>query len=257
MRNKKINKDLLNEELKRFKMLTGYDYYLDDKTISENFPIVGFEHERPEDPRDEDILLGSISEEEDETDDFEQDIADITSDLGGEEGGDEDSEESLDIPDDTEDIIDDEPMDDDAGIEEPLDDTSDEIELDVTELVKGSEAAKQSADAANAKIGELMNMVNKLEQQLSSMDQITSKIDGLEKEIERRNPTPVEKLEMRSLDSYPYNIKLTDFWNEKSDTHDTGSDLGQKPEEYTLTQDDVNQAYSDKEIRNSFDVEDI
>ena len=253
MRNKKINKELLSEELNRFKMLTSYNYYLDGEKISENFPIMGFENERPEDPRDEDIILGSSSiyEDEEEESDFDQEIEDITSDLGGETEETPESDEELELPSEPEEEIE-EPV-----IDEPVEDTSNEIELDVTELVRGSEAAKASADAANDKISNLMNMVNKLEQQLSSMNNISTKIDGLEKEIERRNPTPVEKLEMRSLDSYPYNIKLTDFWNEKSKTHDTGFNLNNEPEEYTLTQDDVNSDYSDREIRNSFDIEDI
>ena len=47
------------------------------------------------------------------------------------------------------------------------------------------------------------------------MDQVINKIEDLEKEIEKRNPTPVEKLEMMSLDSFPYSVKLTDYWADK------------------------------------------
>jgi hypothetical protein len=36
------------------------------------------------------------------------------------------------------------------------------------------------------------------------MDKITNKIENLEQEIIKRNPTEVEKLEMRSLNSFPY-----------------------------------------------------
>ena len=135
-------------------------------------------------------------------------------------------------------------------IEEPAPE-EDAIELDVTELVKGSEAAKQSADAANSKIEQLMSMVDKLENQLSSMSSISDKIDGLEKEIERRNPTPKEKLEMRSLDSFPYSVKLSDFWAEKGDRYDTGAD-DDKPEEYVLTQKDIDDDYSESDIEDSF-----
>ena len=43
------------------------------------------------------------------------------------------------------------------------------------------------------------------------MRAISAKIDSLENELEKRAPTPTEKIEMRSLDSYPYNIKLSDL----------------------------------------------
>jgi hypothetical protein len=40
------------------------------------------------------------------------------------------------------------------------------------------------------------------------MDKITNKIENLEQEIIKRNPTEVEKLEMRSLNSFPYSQKI-------------------------------------------------
>jgi uncharacterized small protein (DUF1192 family) len=85
-----------------------------------------------------------------------------------------------------------------------------------------------------------------------SIEEVDDKIEGLEKEIERRNPTPKEKLEMRSLDSYPYSVKLSDFWADKGDRYDTGAD-SDKPEEYVLTQKDVDDSYSESNIEDSFD----
>jgi hypothetical protein len=80
------------------------------------------------------------------------------------------------------------------------------------------------------------------------MDTIISKIDQLEKEIEKRNPTPIEKLEMRSMSSFPYNIKLTDYWSDKE-----GYDVSEpENQEYILTQQDVDDDYSESDIRNTF-----
>jgi hypothetical protein len=251
MRNKKINKELLSEELKRFRSLTNYDYYDDRSNLSENFPIVKMEDERPEMPDDDMIIYGMSEAEGDESseNDFEAEIEDITSDI------DSTPEPNQEIPanQDTEQVPEELPTDE-TPIDQEMEPSGDEIELDVTELVKGSEAAKESADAANEKAAQLMDMVNKLETQLSSMDAITAKIDNLEKEIERRNPTPVEKLEMRSLDSFPYNIKLSDFWAEKGERYDTGSEQKQ-PEEYVLTQQDVDNDYIESDIEDSFDAD--
>jgi hypothetical protein len=256
MRNKKFSKEILNEELKRFKSLTNYDYYEDRRNLSENFPIVKMEDDRPEMPEDDMIIYGMSEAEGDENieDNFEVEVEDIANDIESNPEGDQGapSEEQP-----TNDLPAEEPADLPGGEiapDETMEPSGDEIELDVTELVKGSEAAKESADAANEKIAQLMDMVNKLETQLSGMNAITNKIDDLEKEIERRNPTPVEKLEMRSLDSFPYNIKLSDFWAEKGERYDTGSEQ-KEPEEYVLTQQDVDNDYIESDIEDSFDAD--
>ena len=125
-------------------------------------------------------------------------------------------------------------------------------------MVKGSEETKVSVDNANEKITQLMDMVGKLETQLHSMEEISKKIDFLELELEKRAPTPEEKIEMRSLDSYPYNIKLTDFWATQKGQYDVlGMEDKEEEEEkeYTLTQDDIEADYSASDIKSSFDIE--
>jgi len=249
MKSKKINKALLSEELKRFKSLTDYNYYDDRNAISENFPIVDMEDKRPDqDPSHsgQQVILGMAEAEGD--DNLDADVEDISADIEANQEAPADDANTDAIPDAPNAEL---PPAEEAPIEEPAP-AEDEVELDVTELVKGSEAAKQSADAANSKIEQLMSMVDKLENQLSTMSSISDKIEGLEKEIERRNPTPKEKLEMRSLDSFPYSVKLSDFWAEKGDRYDTGAN-DDKPNEYVLTQQDVDDDYIETNIENSFD----
>lgn len=255
MGNKKFNKELLSEELKRFKALSSYDYYDDRRNISENFPIVKMEDDRPEMPEDDMIIYGMSEAEGEEAtgDNFEDEVEDIASDIDSAPEANQEipADQGADItPEETPEELPAEEM----PVDQEIEPAGDEVELDVTELVRGSEAAKESADAANEKIAQLMDMVNKLETQLSGMSTITNKIDDLEKEIERRNPTPVEKLEMRSLDSFPYNIKLSDFWVEKGERYDTGSEEKQ-PEEYVLTQQDVDNDYIESDIEDSFDAD--
>ena len=229
----KRNNKLLNEELKKFNLLTEYSFY----------------EERDNDP--DNLLLGNIEEaegdEEDEEDVSMDDVLDDEAagdeDLGGGEGlGDEDLG----------------PDDEDMGDEDNFGGDDETIELDVTELVKGSEETKASVDGANEKITQLMDMVGKLETQLNSMDEISKKIDFLELELEKRAPTPEEKIEMRSLDSYPYNVKLTDFWATQKGQYDVlGMEDKEEEEEkeYTLTQDDIEADYSASDVKSSFDVE--
>jgi hypothetical protein len=136
-------------------------------------------------------------------------------------------------------------VEDEFATEEPLS-GEDTVEVDVTDIVDKTEETKTSVDGMSTKMDDLLSKLSELESQVSGMDNVINKIDELEKEIERRNPTPVERLEMRSMDSFPYSIKLTDFWKDKE-----GYNPSEVEEEYTLTQSDVDN-FNEKEIRNSF-----
>jgi hypothetical protein len=248
---KKQNKELLNEEIKRFRQLNEYSFY-----VPEDYD----EYDNPEN-----LILG---EEGDEDVDAEADI-DLPDDAeatGGEDMGDEFSDEEDEGEDfDAEADVDvDADVDADIDMEEPMDmePAEDEVELDVTQLVQGTEEAKASADMANQKLDGLMGMLNNLESQLDSMNNIHTKIDNLENEFEKRVPTDDEKIEMRSLNSYPYNLKLTDYWADKDGQYDVMGNADEKePEEYVLTQKDVEDDYNELGVRdslnNDFEEEDI
>jgi len=223
----KFNSELLKEELNRFKTINEYTFGIGE---------------------DENLLLGgkyAISEvDEDPTD---------NNDVSLQPQGDDDldgvaNELGIDEPKMDEPKMD-EPKMDEPKMDEPVDNA---VELDVTELVQGSEEAKQAADKATKNTEILLQKLTDLESKIANMDNITNKIDSLAKEIIDRNPTPVEKLEMRSLSSFPYSQKLSDFWADKKGAYDV-MDGEQKEEEYSLTQDDVNQSYSEGDIKNSFD----
>jgi hypothetical protein len=221
----KFNPELLKEELKKFNTINEYTFGIGE---------------------DEDLLLGNdyeISEvDEDPTDN--NDVAPEPQPQG-DNGLDGVADElGLDEPEMEE------PEIEEPEMEEPVDDS---VELDVTELVQGSEEAKEAADKATQNTEILLQKLTDLESKIANMDKITNKIDNLEKEIVERNPTPVEKLEMRSLSSFPYSQKLTDFWADKKGAYDV-MDGDQKEEEYSLTQDDVDQSYSEGDIKKSFGI---
>lgn len=240
MKKTKVNPQLLNEELKKFKLLSEYAFY--GNTTEEP------EYEKP-------LVLGSNLEEEEE----EEGATDaIAADLGLEPSDEKsedqpsDEEQTGDIPtEEPETPEDEEPTDE--PIEEPIEEPSNEVEVDVTSLVKGSEEAKAAADKATANTEMLLQKLSDLESRVASMDNITTKIEDLEKEIVKRNPTPVEKLEMRSLSSYPYNQKLTDYWADKEGPYNVMGGEKEK-EEFVLTQKDVDYDYSEPQIKKSFGV---
>lgn len=236
MKKNKFNPDLLKEELNRFRLLNEYDFYQEKKEMPEYKDLLG-EDDAPED----------LEPADDAVDNAANDVAD---DLGVDANADGGEETGGDIP---------EP---DAAPAETPDvepapaPESDATEVDVTSLVKGSEEAKHAADVASHNSELLMQQLQNLEKQVGNMSQLSAKIDGLEQEIIKRNPTPVEKLEMRSLSSYPYSQKLTDYWADKEGVYDV-MDKDKKPEEYVLKQEDVDADYSDANMKKSFTVTDI
>ena len=117
-------------------------------------------------------------------------------------------------------------------------------ELDITDLV---DSQKTMADKQEEYFNNLFSQLGNLETKLGEMDQLISKINDLESKIEQIRPkTPQEKLELRSLDSGPFNQKLSDFFIDKQeDMTKSGKN------EYVLTSDDVEE-YSPDEIRGSF-----
>lgn len=251
----KDKKQLLNEELSKFNKLLNYDFYDNKKSISES-SFHGLNEYKPEQDEDKNkLIFGSQVEEaeEEETDpaipETPETPVDDAAAPEGEIAPEDMPDPSLDagppIPE-----MGSEPADETMPVDDTMGDES--VDLDVTELVKGSQEAKASADEANAKIERLMTMVDQLENQLTTMAQISTKIDGLEQELEKRIPTPDEKVGLRSMDSYPYNIKLSDFWNDKKDSPYSDNDE-EKDEEgnYVLTNDDIDN-YDANEIKQSF-----
>ena len=95
---------------------------------------------------------------------------------------------------------------------------------------------------------QLFKQLSGLEEKLTGMDEIVNKLNTLEAKVDQYKPkSPQEKLELRSLDSGPFNQKLSDFFEDKEDDfRKTGKT------EYIMTQDDV-ESYSPLEIKKTFD----
>lgn len=117
-------------------------------------------------------------------------------------------------------------------------------EIEITDLVKSQ---KNIEDKQEEYFENLFQHLTDLESKLSNMDNIVNKLNDLESKIEKyRAKTPEEKLELRSIDSGPFNQKLSQFFEDKEeDMEKTGKN------EYVLTQKDI-QDYSPIDIKKSF-----
>jgi len=222
MGRKKHLSNILSEELERFNQIGGYV-----ENLHEQF--LGFAGGRTE--------LGEQEEEEvsiEDTDTEEPVEGDL--DLGAEESTGDD----LDLG--TE----------DSGSEDLGGNTE---EIDVTDIVTMTKETGEKAEELEGTIGKqkdsidsLISKLDDLESKLNGMDKMMSSINQLEDKIEKYRPqTPEEKLELRYLDSGPFNQSPKKYWEEKK-----GEMKKQKDKhEYVLTSDEVDDI-NDSDIKNSW-----
>ena len=132
----------------------------------------------------------------------------------------------------------------DPDVEKIGGDSKKSKELDITDLVKSQQSVEKKQEEY---FDNLFKHLEGLESKLSDMDSIMNKLNDLEAKVEKyRVKTPEEKLELRSLDSGPFNQKLSDFFEDKQeDMEKSGKN------EYVLTKDDV-ESYSPGDIKKSF-----
>ena len=145
-----------------------------------------------------------------------------------------------------------------------------EVEIDVTDIISKQDEILSKFDEviasingvkANSETEELKQRVSQIDQKI---DQHTSEI---KKELIKRNPTPNEKLKVQAMNSYPYNLSLSDYWKPADDENEeeiamSGSDeknfleksLDDSERTYQLSVDDIENDYSETDIRNSLDI---
>ena len=150
------------------------------------------------------------------------------------------------------------PMED-ATPPPPMDDMGDSgtEEIDITDLVNMTKSIKKDIEDnkndQNNVVGQMDSVFSKLgdlEQKLANMDSVIAKIDELGSKIENiKEPSAQERLEMRSLDSYPFSQNPQQFFATKQ-----GEMRASGKNEYVLTKQEV-QDYSNDGIRSSFNPE--
>ena len=142
------------------------------------------------------------------------------------------------------------PAEDPMGGEQP---GPDDNVIEIDDLTNAQEETNQVVMDLNDKFEKLLGVVDKFEKFIDKND---SEIASLKQELEKRNPTPIEKLDLRTVnDSYPFNVKPNDYWKDKEATSNyrVGGDIDDVPEQYDLHQSDVDNVHNWKEIADSLD----
>lgn len=137
-----------------------------------------------------------------------------------------------------------EKIDSEGKSQENKDEGTEEVE--VTDLVDSQKNIERKQEEY---FNNLFSQLSNLENRLKEMDSIMTKLNTLENKIEKyREKTPQEKLELRTYDSYPFNQKLSDFFDDKKDEMEkTGK------HDYVLTTDDVKDM-NVNDVKNSFQI---
>lgn len=142
--------------------------------------------------------------------------------------------------------------------EEPNMDTmqpDDEV-IDVDDLTQSQETTEYKIDGVDDKLSQLLAVADKFAEAINQNDE---KIEALKAEIEKRNPTDTEKMNIRSQASYPYSEFPRDYWDKKTAenphyeviyNNDVAPD---EEQEFMLKSSDI-KGIDDREMQKSFDL---
>lgn len=154
--------------------------------------------------------------------------------------------ESHDDPKYSEDNVDDNDNDDapnDGSVETTQMEDDDEV-IDVDDMVSSQEETEAKVDGIDNKLVMLLKVVNKFQ---TALERNSRDLESLKSEFEKRNPTETEKLNLRSLDSYPYTETPKKYWeNGRRGTpnyqvmYDNDVPTDKEQERFDITYDDAN-----------------
>ena len=148
------------------------------------------------------------------------------------------------------------PMDDEFG------DDEDDV-IDVDDLTNAQEKLNKKQNMVGKDLGQLDNRIESLMAAVEKMNKIidhnNNEINNLKSELERRVPTQKERLEMRSLDTYPFNVSPNDYWKRKEmeGVYDARYGDGEsEKKEYEIRNKDIDD-FSNVDIEKTFDDNDL
>lgn len=97
----------------------------------------------------------------------------------------------------------------------------------------------------------ILSQITLLSQKLDMLDVLPEKIAHLSKEVEQiKNPSLDDEMDMISKNSYPFNVKLSDYWNwENKDNQEP-----EKEDEYSVSPEEID-SYNKDDIKKSFNVD--
>ncbi len=128
--------------------------------------------------------------------------------------------------------------------------------IDVDDLTDSQEETEKKVDALSGKFERLMSSLDNLEKRISDIDGHTNEyLAKLGTEIEKRNPTPLQRLTMRSTKSAPYAMTPDEYMNNYApENYSPESDNnGADDPQYKITKGDIDNFTDYNSIAKEFD----
>ena len=147
-----------------------------------------------------------------------------------------------------------------AGGADPMAGGDEEV-IDVDDLTDAQEKTYDKMGDLSKKFDKLLNVIDKFEEVIAMNDEKINTLEAnIKAELEKRNPTAIEKLNLRSQnDSQPFNVSPTDFWKEKEATSNyrIGDDMEDDAPQYKIMQGDIDEVGDWRSISQSLDTGDF
>ena len=126
------------------------------------------------------------------------------------------------------------------GGEETPGPEDDVVEID--DLTDAQEDTEHKVDALTSKFERLMSSIDGIEKRINDIDAHTNQYLGtLKGEMEKRNPTPMQRLTMRSTKSSPYSMTPNEYMNNYAPENysDESDNNGADDPQYKITKGDI------------------
>ena len=114
--------------------------------------------------------------------------------------------------------------------------------VEIDDLTDAQEDTEKKVDSLTSKFEKLMASIDGIEKRIDDIDTHTNQYLGaLKGEMERRNPTPMQRLTMRSTKSAPYDMTPNEYMNNYApDNYSAESDNnGADDPQYKITKGDI------------------
>ena len=135
--------------------------------------------------------------------------------------------------------------------------SEDEV-VEIDDLIKSQEAAEKKIDKMSDKFEKLMGAVDALIKMNAERDKKEQEYqDRLRVEIDKRIPTPQQKLSMRSTKSAPYSMTPNEYMNNYAPDNysDEDDNNGANDAQYKITKDDIDRFTDYNSAIRDLDVE--
>ena len=136
------------------------------------------------------------------------------------------------------------------------DQPADDEVIDVDDLTDAQEKTEEKVDDLSNKFGKVLSSLDDIIDRIDRVERRTAdNLDSIKREIEMRNPTPIQKMSMRTAQSTPYQITPTDYMNNDAPANYSAEDdnNGVGDPQYTITNADIDNFTDYGSVSRQFD----